>query len=389
MLEVHKLRKDFTGIRAVDDVSFSVKEGQIFGLIGPNGAGKSTTIRMIMDIIQPDAGRVSIDGQPMNEGLKNIIGYLPEERGLYRKNKLSHVIAYFGGLKGLRSDEALEKARPLLEHFSLTHYENRNVEELSKGNQQKVQFIIAILHEPRLLVLDELFSGLDPVNQVLMKDALLQLKSDNRAIIFSTHQMDQAEKLCDELMMIDKGRTVLHGAPSAIKQHYGKNALHVEFTGDGGFLRDMPGVRSIDLAQNYAEIELEDDVRTNTIIETMLPRLALHHVARIEPSLQSIFIDIVGQSNVETSGDAETVAPAPAQRPAVMKSPKVRKQFVSGIIYLIAGAIIALQLKDGFDPVAMLFVLIAFAGSMFSFLKFAKLKRELVYGDHLQEEDRR
>ncbi|MFZ1730220.1 MAG: ATP-binding cassette domain-containing protein [Bacteroidota bacterium] len=294
MLQVELLRKDFTGIRAVDDVSFSVKEGQIFGIIGPNGAGKSTTIRMIMDIIQPDSGRITIDGRPMSEDQKNIIGYLPEERGLYRKNKLGNVIAYFGSLKGMTPEEAREKARPLLEHFSLGDYEKRNVEELSKGNQQKVQFIISILHEPRLVVLDELFSGLDPVNQVLMQEALLQLKNDNRAIIFSTHQMEQAERLCDELLMIDKGRTVLHGTPASIKQQYGKNALHVEFTGDGTFLRDLPGVRSIDLAQNFAEIELEPDVRTNTIIEAMLPRLELHHVARIEPSLQSIFLDIAG-----------------------------------------------------------------------------------------------
>lgn len=299
MLDVQHLRKDFTGTRAVDDVSFSVSAGQIFGLIGPNGAGKSTTIRMIMDIIQPDAGSVTIDGRPMNEGLKNIIGYLPEERGLYRKNKLGNVIAYFGALKGLRPDEAREKARPLLDLFSLTEYEKRNVEELSKGNQQKVQFIIAVLHQPRLLVLDELFSGLDPVNQVLMKEALLRLKSENRAIIFSTHQMDQAEKLCDELLMIDKGRTVLHGSPSSIKQQHGKNALHVEFTGDGSFLRGLPGVRSVDLAQNYAEIELQPDVRTNTVIEAMLPRLELHRVARIEPSLQSIFIDIANRNNGE------------------------------------------------------------------------------------------
>ena len=301
MLDVLHLRKDFTGTRAVDDVSFSVSAGQIFGLIGPNGAGKSTTIRMIMDIIQPDAGSVTIDGRPMNEGLKNIIGYLPEERGLYRKNKLGNVIAYFGALKGLRAEEVREKARPLLELFSLTEYEKRNVEELSKGNQQKVQFIIAVLHQPRLLVLDELFSGLDPVNQVLMKEALLRLKSENRAIIFSTHQMEQAEKLCDELLMIDKGRTVLHGSPSSIKQQYGKNALHVEFTGDGSFLRDLPGARSVDLAQNFAEIELQPGVRTNTVIEAMLPRLELHKVARIEPSLQSIFIDIANRNSGEKS----------------------------------------------------------------------------------------
>ncbi len=387
MLEVQHLRKDFTGVRAVDDVSFAVAPGQIFGLIGPNGAGKSTTIRMIMDIIQPDAGSVFIDGQPMNERLKNVIGYLPEERGLYRKNKLGNVIAYFGSLKGLRADEAREKARPLLEHFSLTQYEKRNVEELSKGNQQKVQFIISILHDPRLLVLDELFSGLDPINQVLMKEALLQLKSENRAIIFSTHQMEQAEKLCDELLMIDKGRTVLHGSPSMIKQRFGKNALHVEFTGDGTFLREMPGVRSIDLAQNYAEIELADEVRTNDVIETMLPRLELHHVARIEPSLQSIFIDIVGKNNQAEHEAAARSAPAKAQRPAVMKNPKVRKQFINGVIFLVTGVILSLELRNGIDAFSAILVAAALGGSLLSFLKFSRLKKELLYGEHLTEED--
>jgi energy-coupling factor transporter ATP-binding protein EcfA2 len=297
------------------------------------------------------------------------------------------VIAYFGSLKGMRPDEAREKARPLLDHFSLTQYETRNVEELSKGNQQKVQFIIAILHEPRLLVLDELFSGLDPVNQVLMRDALLQLKSDNRAIIFSTHQMEQAEKLCDELLMIDRGRTVLHGSPSSIKQQYGKNALHVEYSGDGSFLRDMPGVRSIDLAQNYAEIELADDVRTNTVIETMLPRLELRHVARIEPSLQSIFIDIVGKNHGEAGGQTVAAVPSAARRPAVMKDPKLRKQFVNGVIFLVAAAVLSMELRSGFDPIPMLFVLIALGASLTSFLKFSRLKRELQSGDHVPEED--
>lgn len=387
MLQVEGLRKDFTGVRAVDDVSFAVRPGQIFGLIGPNGAGKSTTIRMIMDIIQPDAGTVTIDGQPMHERLKNMIGYLPEERGLYRKNKLGNVIAYFGSLKGLRPDEAREKARPLLEHFSLTGYEKRNVEELSKGNQQKVQFIIAILHEPRLLVLDELFTGLDPVNQVLMKEALLQLRNDNRAIIFSTHQMEQAEKLCDELLMIDKGRTVLYGSPSAIKQQYGKNALHAEFTGDGNFLRELPGVLSVDLTQHYAEMELETGTDTNAIIEAMLPRLELRQVSRVEPSLQSIFIDIVGKDRADedTATGAETSAPA--RRPMIMKHPKLRKQFFNSVLFLVVAGVLSLELRHGFAAMPALFVLIALAGSLFSFLRFSRLKRELQYGERLPEEE--
>lgn len=386
MLQVHNLRKDFTGIRAVDDVSFRVSPGQIFGLIGPNGAGKSTTIRMIMDIIQPDSGTVTIDGQPMDERLKDLVGYLPEERGLYRKNKLGNVIAYFGSLKGLRPEEARERAKPLLELFSLDGYEKRNVEELSKGNQQKVQFIISVLHQPRLLVLDELFSGLDPVNQVLMKEALLRLKSENRAIIFSTHQMEQAEKLCDELLMIDRGRTVLDGSPASIKQRYGKNALHVDFTGDGSFLGDIPGVRSADIAQNYAEIELQPDVRTNSVIEAMLPRLELHRVARIEPSLQSIFIDIVGRNG--SAENKESREPAPARRPAALSDPKARKFFVQAAINAVVALLFAgMLLREGFDAVLALFGLLAFAGSTFAFVKFLRRKNEMAFQEQPDAED--
>jgi ABC-2 type transport system ATP-binding protein len=388
MLEVQHLRKDFTRVRAVDDVSFTVEEGRIFGLIGPNGAGKSTAIRMIMDILQPDAGSVLIDGRPMNEELKNLLGYLPEERGLYRKNRVDHVIAYFGSLKGMRMEEAREAARPLLDHFALTQYEKRNVEELSKGNQQKLQFIISILHRPRLLVLDELFAGLDPVNQVLMKEALLELKADNRAIIFSTHQMDQAEKLCDDLLMIDRGCTVLHGTPAEIKRTYGRNALHLKFSGDGTFLRDLPGVRTIDLAGNFAEIELDPDTSTNAFIEAVLPRLDLNHISRIEPSLHSIFIDIVGINRDDTPEHVSTASLAPT-RPAIMKHPRLRKKFFAGILFFVVALILSLQLRDGVTVLSVLFVLLALSASIWSFFEvFRQRKRVITVQDNREEKQR-
>ncbi len=382
MLQVTHLRKEFTGTVAVDDVSFAVESGQIFGLIGPNGAGKSTTIRMIMDIIQPDAGEVVIDGRPMHEGAKNIIGYLPEERGLYKKNKLINVIAYFGSLKGMTPQQARAAAAPFLEMFSLTDYAKRNVEELSKGNQQKVQFIISILHQPRLLVLDELFAGLDPVNQVLMRDALLELKSDNRAIIFSTHQMEQAEKLCDDLVMINRGRTVLHGSPAEIKSRHGKNALQIEYTGDAGFLREHPDVRTADIAQNYAELELREGMRTNDIISAMLPRLELQRVARIEPSLQSIFIDTVGRDNMAEE-EANDSAPPPPR--LTTKDPRVRKQFINMLIYFVVTVILGLNLRHGFDPVMGIFVLLGLSGTVWSFVKFQKARMQV--GRELLDEE--
>ncbi|MCZ7558397.1 MAG: ATP-binding cassette domain-containing protein [Bacteroidia bacterium] len=345
MLVVSKLRKQFSTVLAVDDVSFAVSPGQIFGLIGPNGAGKTTTIRMIMDIIQPDAGSVTIQGQAMSARAMHLVGYLPEERGLYRKNKLLNVITYFGMLKGMSARDVRVAAMPLLERFSLLPYLKRNVEELSKGNQQKVQFIISILHKPSLLVLDELFSGLDPVNQVLMKEALIELRKDGRAIIFSTHQMEQAEKLCDELLMINHGQTVLHGAPTSIKAAYGRNALQVEFQGDGTCLRDIPGVLRADIAQRFAELELAPDTRTNDVIAAMLPLLDVSSVSRVEPSLQSIFIDIAGQPPPE----AET-APAHAEvmvRTAVLKDRTARKHFFTALASFAAMLVFAAIAASG------------------------------------------
>ncbi len=374
MLDVSHLHKEFTGVVAVDDVSFRVQPGQIFGLIGPNGAGKSTTIRMIMDILQPDRGDILLDGTPMREETKNLIGYLPEERGLYKKNKLINVISYFGGLKGMPPAEAREAARPMLEHFSLLPYEKRNVEELSKGNQQKVQFIISVLHQPRLLVLDELFAGLDPVNQELMKEALLHLRGENRAIIFSTHQMEQAEKLCDELLMIDHGRTVLHGTPADIKRIHGRNAVQVEFTGDAEALRSIPGTRVTDLSRNFAELELDDDTRTNDIIAALLPSVDLHRVARIEPSLHAIFLDVAGKDN--GAAQRETVSDAPPPPPMTTRSPRVRKQFVSMLIYLVVAVIFLLDLRDGFEAIKGVFVLLAVGAAAWSFIRFQRFRKE-------------
>jgi len=375
MLVVTKLRKQFSKILAVDNVSFDVRAGSVFGLIGPNGAGKSTTIRMIMDIIQPDSGVVMLEGKVMSDAAKNIIGYLPEERGLYRKNKLLNVVSYFGTLKGLSPKHARAAAHSWLERFSLREYEKRNVEELSKGNQQKVQFIIAVMHQPRLLVLDELFSGLDPVNQVLMRDALLKLKQENRGIVFSTHQMDLAEKLCDELMMIDGGRAVLHGSPSDIKRTWGKNALHAEFKGDASFLSTLPGVVRADIAQNYAEMELEPDVDTNRIIQAMLPRLEIASVSRVEPSLQSIFIDMVGITEKPIEKENAITFSGIGMHP--IRDSLVKRYFMSGmLLLLLAAVILAVFVQEG-NWIASTLGLLLLAGAVRSFIAFARRKAQL------------
>ncbi|MGB9591255.1 MAG: ABC transporter ATP-binding protein, partial [Candidatus Kryptoniota bacterium] len=224
MLEVRDLRKTFASTIALDRVSFKVKPGEIFGLLGPNGAGKTTTIRISLGILEPDAGIVLFNGEQLTDELKDKLAYLPEERGLYRKSRVLDVLVYFAGLRGIPVFEARKKAVEWLKRFELGVYANRKVEELSKGMQQKVQFISCLLHNPELLILDEPFSGLDPVNQMVLKDTMREMKASGKTIVFSTHQMEQAEKLCDRICLIDRGKVVLYGELSEIKKQYGSNS---------------------------------------------------------------------------------------------------------------------------------------------------------------------
>lgn len=295
MLKVENLKKTFSNVVAVDGVSFEVKRGEILGLLGPNGAGKTTTIRMILDIIKPDQGTIKFDGKEINDEIKSKIGYLPEERGLYRKTKVMETILYFAELKGLDRKISFERAKYWLKRFDLTERANSRIEELSKGNQQKVQIIISILHEPELVILDEPFAGLDPVNQELLKNILLELKEKNKAIIFSTHQMDQAEKLCDSICLINKGKPVLLGSLSEVKSKFGRNTIHVEFDGNGESLKNLNGVKKIDIYPNYAEITLEIDASPSEILREIIKHVDLKKFEVKEPSLHSIFLDVVAQ----------------------------------------------------------------------------------------------
>jgi ABC-2 type transport system ATP-binding protein len=294
MLQVTHLRKEFDTVLAVDDVSFEVPRGEIFGLLGPNGAGKTTTIRVILNILEPDGGQTLYDGRKFSDRTRDILGYMPEERGLYKKSKVLDTILYFAELRGISRGKAKAEAYRWLKRFSLLEHAERKVEELSKGNQQKVQFITAVLHDPELLVLDEPFSGLDPVNQILFKDILLELKKEGKAIIFSTHQMEQAEKLSDSLCLINKGRVVLGGSVRDIKRRYGTNSLHLEFEGDGSFLNALPGVSRALIYPNSAELELSHDAKRQVILSEMVGKLELRKFELVEPSLQSIFIQVVG-----------------------------------------------------------------------------------------------
>jgi len=294
MLNVVQLRKDFSSIRAVDGVSFDVQRGEIFGLLGPNGAGKTTTIRMVLNILEPDGGEITYEGRRFSEHVRDIVGYLPEERGLYKKNKLWDTVMYFAQLRGMQLGVAKAEAYRWLQRFGLLAHKDRKVEELSKGNQQKVQFIVSIIHDPLLIVLDEPFSGLDPVNQILFKDIFLELKQRGKAVIFSTHQMDQAEKLSDRLCLINRGKVVLGGTVRDVKKQYGKNTLHLEFSGDGTFMQTLPGVRRAFMYPNSAELELEDGVTVQSLLVEIIDRVEVSKFELLEPSLHSIFIQIVG-----------------------------------------------------------------------------------------------
>jgi len=294
-LALQDLVKDFDGKRAVDGISFTARKGEILGLLGPNGAGKTTTIRMIMNIIAPDQGTIEILGRPFSEKMKDAIGYLPEERGLYRKMKIIDVLVFFGELKGLRSDAIRASGRLLLRQFGLEPYENKKVEELSKGMAQKLQIIATILHQPQLLILDEPFSGLDPLNIELVTGILLEKKKEGVAIILSTHLMEYAEKIVDAVVLISQGRKVLDGKLTDIKAQYGRKFIRIEYEGDCAF---MPGLDYVKGYKDYGremEIELFDLADKNRLLKELSLRLSLNAFQMTEPSLQHIFIRKVNE----------------------------------------------------------------------------------------------
>lgn len=366
MLNVSHLRKEYDRVVAVDDVSLTVKRGEIFGLLGPNGAGKTTTIRTVLNIIQPDAGTITFDGKHFSPEMWNIIGYLPEERGLYRKSKIANTILYFASLKGLSESEARPRVSYWLERFGLKDAGHRKVEELSKGNQQKVQLICSILHKPQLLILDEPFSGLDPVNQILLKDILMELRQQDVAIVFSTHQMEQVEKMCDTICLINKGRIVLQGLLRDVKKQYGTNSIRLEFEGDGTFLKSLPIVKRADVYQNYAELELVDVTQSRELMASLDGRLNLRKFEMVEPSLQSIFINVVGMPE-----SLEQPNPPPVARASEPMAPEVKKALISFLmgILLMLGFTVVEALKEDPNWIGPLVITAAVAFSGFRFLK--------------------
>lgn len=295
VLVLDNLVKDFDGKRAVDHFSLKLKKGEILGLLGPNGAGKTTTIRMILNIIAPDSGSIKMLGEAFSEKIKNRFGYLPEERGLYRKLKVSEVLSFFGKLKGMKKSEINAKGLELLKKFELDNYIDKKVEELSKGMAQKLQFIITILHSPELLILDEPFAGLDPINIELVKDIILEKKKEGITIIFSTHLMEYAEKIVDTVVMINKGKKVIDGNLQDVKSTYGTKFIKVKYDGDSGFVSTLDYIKSAADYGKEMEIELEDIHLKDRLLKDLVSKLSLTSFQVSEPSLNNIFIRKVNE----------------------------------------------------------------------------------------------
>lgn len=295
ILAVRNVRKTFGEVRAVDDVSFAVRRGTITGLLGRNGAGKTTTIRMITGIFLPDSGDIQwLGGKVAGSGYRDHIGYLPEERGLYKQMKIVELLLFLAEIKGCRPADVKPKIDHWLERFELTDKRDAKVEELSKGNQQKVQLIGTLLHEPDLIILDEPQSGLDPVNMVLVRNLLQDLRKEGKTILLSTHMMAEAERMADEIVLIHQGKVVLQGTLDQVRGSYGKNTLHLEFDGDGAFLRELPDVARSSVHANSAELSLSPGADPQRILEACVPRLRLRRFEVATPSLEQIFIEKVG-----------------------------------------------------------------------------------------------
>ena len=293
VVQLDAVTKAYENKVAVKDLSLSIEAGQMFGLLGPNGAGKTSSIRMMMGITIPDSGRVNLFGKPFDRASLNRIGYLPEERGLYKKMKVLEQLVFFGRLHGLEAAEASRRATEWARRLESDDSLQKKTEELSKGMQQKIQFISCLLHDPGLIIMDEPFSGLDPVNATLLERTLIDLKNQGKAILFSTHRMDQVEKLCDSICLIDKGRAVLAGKVREIKSRYERNRIIAEFEGDASFLKSS----EIEHAENFsghAEIRLKPSGNAQKLLHEAAAVATIYRFELVEPSLEEIFIKTVG-----------------------------------------------------------------------------------------------
>jgi ABC-2 type transport system ATP-binding protein len=298
-LKIEKISKRFGDFYAVKNLSLKIPEGTIYSLLGPNGAGKTTTIRMVMNIIIPDEGSIQVLNEKMDDKMKNRVGYLPEDRGLYPKMRVGELLLFFAELKDIRGQEARNRIDSWLERFDLANWKFKKVEELSRGMQQKIQFIATMIHQPDLIILDEPFSGLDPVNTKLLKDIMLEMKNQGRTIIFSTHRMEQVEMISDNICLINKAEMVLEGKLSDIKQQYGKNTVILDYDGDASFIRTLPDVEKIDDYGKFMEIKMKERSDPQDLLNKSVGKIRINKFEVREPTLNAIFIDKVGESNAQ------------------------------------------------------------------------------------------
>jgi len=296
-VEIERITKSYDSLVAVNDLSFAIKRGAVFGLLGPNGAGKTTTLRMVMRILLPDTGAIRVLGQPLTEQVQDLIGYLPEERGLYPRMEVRKTLVFLAALKGLSEAEAGRRAGEWLERFELSAWAKKKLIDLSKGMQQKVQFIACVIHRPPLLILDEPFAGLDPVNAILVKDIMLELRAQGSTIILSTHRMEQVEMMCDSICLINKGRNVLHGDLREIKKSYGKNTLRIECSGNAEFLNQSPHVEKINHYGEVVEAKLRPGADPQEILKAAIQQgVRINRFELLEPPLNDIFIEKVANA---------------------------------------------------------------------------------------------
>src|SRR6516162_7171928 len=294
-VELRGIHKTYDNFVAVDHLSLTIREGSVYGLLGPNGAGKTSTIRMMIGITLPDEGEVLLFGEEFHREHLRRIGYLPEERGLYKRMKVLDHLVFLGRLRGLSATESQKRANDWCERLQIADWLHKKVEELSKGMQQKVQFVAALLHDPDLLILDEPFSGLDPANTVMLKDVMIELKKAGKTILFSTHRMDQVERMCDSISLIDHGRSVLEGDLKQIKAGYGKNTVQIEYEGDAPFDHNEM-VQSVNDYGNYVELRLKPGADPQQLLRLACQRARISRFELMEPSLEEIFIDMVAQN---------------------------------------------------------------------------------------------
>lgn len=297
-VSLEQVTKRFDSVTAVSELSLRIEQGAVFGLLGPNGAGKTTTLRMIMRVLIPDEGSIQVLGQPASDRTQDLIGYLPEERGLYPRMKVREVLVFLAALKGLSEAESTRRVRQWLERLELAAWSEKKVIDLSKGMQQKAQFIAAVVHKPPLLILDEPFTGLDPINAGLVKDIMLELRDQGSTIILSTHRMEQVEMMCDSICLINQGRSVLDGDLRAIKRSYGKNTLRIEYSGDGDFLNLPALVENVNRFGAVVEAKLKPGADPQEILKAAIERgVRITRFELVEPPLNDIFIEKVSEGH--------------------------------------------------------------------------------------------